>query len=139
MIENFHLVYRRLSFNKDKKNIMNLLPIGVSWLLYNKQYYIENKKGIIAVLLRNKQEIALIEEPFNMQQNKATIINEDGLIKWNISNLLMVDKKIQTAIFSDVYYILDELNFFININKTDDFRFAVNSDVGNLGDLILCK
>ncbi|OCG01099.1 hypothetical protein [Gilliamella sp. wkB112] len=135
MIKDFKLIYNKM----QTKTVLDRLPLAVSWTFENKQYILESEDKIIATCLKNRKEIAIVIAPFNIQKNKAIIINEDKTIKWDVSNLLKENKRTSCSIFSDVYYVLDELNFFINEDNSYDFKFSFDSSTGKLGDLIQCK
>lgn len=135
MIKDFKLIYNKM----QTKTVLDRLPLAVSWTFENKQYILESEDKIIAICLKNRKEIAIVIAPFNILKNKAIIINGDKTIKWDVSNLLKKNKPISYIIFSDVYYVLDELSFFINEDNGYDFRFSLDSSTGKLGDLIQCK
>lgn len=135
MITDFKLIYNKV----QTKTVLDRLPLAVSWRFENKQYILESEDKIIATCLKNREEIAIVIAPFNIQKNKAIIISGDKTIKWDVSNLLKKNKPISHIIFSDVYYVLDELIFFINENNSYDFKFSFDSSSGKLGDLTQCK
>ena len=99
---------------------------------------IEDINKLIPLVLKDSQHIAIIQAPYNKELNKAYIINGDGNIVWNLTDLLKKQKHLNQFLFSDVYYINNSLYFFIVISNID-YRFEFNLCTGKVGDLIESK
>ncbi|WOA50884.1 hypothetical protein [Dickeya solani] len=119
--------------NPKGLGLFNLLPHGVTWLCNGKRHEIKHGNKIIPLLLKENDGIALIKSPFNKKDNQAYIVTPSNKIKWNVGDLLK--KHIEGAIFLDVYFILDELFFFVNLDGRD-YRFAFEPKTGEIGKLI---
>ncbi|MFJ3456051.1 hypothetical protein ACIPMZ_03660 [Scandinavium goeteborgense] len=137
MIDNFRVTDNLAGYDKinnpQRLSVFDLLSRGVTWSYLNKQYEINDSKGVISLLLTGHNEIALIKAPFDMDANRAWIISADGTVKWDVSNI--VKKNCSNTVFYDVYYIDGELYFFIHINN-DDFRFSFDVTSGDMGVLL---
>ena len=125
--------------SEEQLSIIDSLTSIISWFYEDKLYKIENEEKIIAVLLKNKIQIAVIEAPFNRLSNKAYVVNGIGEIIMDVYALFIKknNSKYQekSIIFTDAYYIDEELYFFVVINNTD-FRMKVDVNNMQLGDLI---
>ncbi|MGY2969150.1 hypothetical protein ACVWVR_002155 [Ewingella americana] len=119
--------------NPQRLSVFDLLPIGLSWECDGKKHEFKHDDKIIALLLNDNDLIALIKAPFNKYKNQAYIINSDGSVKWDVRSLLKEYNN--EVIFSDVYYIGQELYFFVNVNNSD-FRFLFDVASGTVGKLL---
>ncbi|CNC62261.1 hypothetical protein [Yersinia similis] len=135
VINNFTIIDTLGSYdrklNPQGLSVLELLPIGISWSYAGKKKEIYDNDKIIPLLLRDSSGIALIKSPFNKVNNKAYILNPDKTIKWDVKRNL----NINDAIFFDVYYISNDLYFFIYING-GGFRFLFDIESGSIGELI---
>ncbi|MCG8711055.1 hypothetical protein JHU04_004406 [Brenneria sp. 4F2] len=120
--------------NPNRLSVFELLPYGIEWLCGGKINEIKHDDKIIPLLLKGNAGIALIKSPFNKKDNQAYIITPLNEIKWNIGDLVRND--IEGAIFSDVYYVLSDLCFFIHVDGRD-YRFVFEPKTGKIGNLIL--
>lgn len=77
MMNDFKLIYNEM----QTKIVFDGYPLAVSWTFENKQYILESEDKIIATCLKNRKEIAIVITLFNIQKNKAIIINGDKTIK----------------------------------------------------------
>ena len=118
--------------NPNGLNMIELLPHGVTWSCNGKINEIKHNNKIIALLLKNNNGIALVKSPFNKCGNNAYIISPLNEIVWDVGSIIRNDT--DKVIFSDVYYISDELNFFINIDVRD-YRFTFEPKIGKAGKL----
>ncbi len=129
-----------LNLNNEKRlSILERLPSVITWSFKNIEYKIENDNKIIAVLLKNTRQIAIIEAPFEKKYNQAYITNAYGEIDIDISELfirkfasLNLNETFQVI---DVYYIHEDLWFFLIMRNTD-FRIKFNVEQMQMGDLI---
>jgi len=120
--------------NPKGLSVYELLPYGVEWECNGVAYRIKNENKIIPLLLKSNDKIALIKSPFDKKENQALIITSFNEVNWNVS--AMIREKNKNAIFTDVYYVFDELFFFVNINNCD-YRFSFDTKNGRAGDLIV--
>lgn len=126
--------------NYDRENnpkgltVQELLPRGVSWLSGGVRHKVEHADGLIATKLRAANGIALVLSPFNKALNDAMILNPDGTVMWDISNVAW--RVAPGCILTDVYYVMDELCFFIYISGRD-YRFSFDVATGGFGKLIV--
>lgn len=123
----------------DQMSIIDILPNTISWSYKGKIYKIENEDKVIAVLLENNNQIAVIEAPSNKTHNKAYIVDNTGQVIMNIYEIFLRKNNSKYCgkfiIFTDVYYIKDELYFFLVLNNTD-FRLRIDTINLQIGDLI---
>jgi hypothetical protein len=142
---------QRAKFNEPKKysmtetrkkniTISELSSKTVSWYYGGECHEIKNDNELLALLLNNKNYIAIIENLYgDISENKACIVNGNNEKIWDISlKLKFSHKKFienRNVIFYDIYYIGETLYFFVNIHNTD-WRFSFNPDNGEIGDLI---
>lgn len=71
---------------------------------------------------------------------KAYIQSAEGIIKWDVAGIIHTlynNSRNAYIHFLDVYYIQDELYFFINTGEAYDFRFSFDPVTGEVGELIL--
>lgn len=121
------------ALNPKRLSVLELLPTGVSWIHNGNKIEIHDSNKIVALLLSNGNEVALIKAPYDRDKNNAYIVDAEGKVKWDIKS--MFGQKIRDAIFYDVYYITGELHFFININNCD-YRFSFDTETGVCGNLL---
>lgn len=123
----------------DDLSIIDRLPNTVSWYCDETLFEISNENKVIAVLLNNGNQIAIIESPYNKIANKAYIVDSLGRIVVNIKTLFEETYahlyNVTQAIFTDVYYSNSKLFFFLVLNNVD-FRLEMNITEMKLGDLI---
>lgn len=119
--------------NPKRLSVFELLPYGITWLCNGRINEIKHNDKIIPLLLKDNDGIALIKSPFNKKDNQAYIMAPFNEIKWNVGGL--VRKNIESAIFSDVYYVLNDLCFFVNVGGRD-YRFVFEPNTGKIGNLI---
>jgi hypothetical protein len=128
-------------------SVHDLMPIGIEWNYNGKKYNIQNGSKIMPLLLKGNNCIAIIEEPYNSYKNKAYIIEGNNVIRYNIKDLLFQNRSLLSKyniynkidfVVSDVYYINDELYFFVIINELD-YRFSFDINYGKYGGLIFSK
>lgn len=124
--------YNRM-LNPDGLNVFELIPYGVSWEYKGDVKEITCEKKVIPLLLKEEDGIALIKSPFDIESNQAFIISPANEIKWDVS--CIINKKIKGAIFTDVYYVLNDLCFFVSLNGCD-YRFIFEPNTGGISDLI---
>ncbi|WP_391529558.1 hypothetical protein [Photorhabdus akhurstii] len=117
--------------NPQGLSVLELLPTGITWVYAGKRQEIYDDNKLIPLILKDSIGIALIVAPFNKSKNQAYILNPDNSLKWDVKEILNT----RDAIFSDVYYINNELYFFVHINGVD-FRFLFDIESGSLGELI---
>jgi len=122
--------------NPNQLNILELSPNTVSWY-YNSLYHeVKNDNKLLALLLTDKEQIAIIEDLTSKKDNVAYIVNGDNKKIWDISFIFREkNKNFGTVFFNDSYYIKNELYYFVIINSTD-FRFSFNPNNGSMGKLI---
>jgi hypothetical protein len=142
-IENFKLINSVENYsnteNTNKLNVFELSPDSVCWSYDNQPYGIKNENKLYALLLKDENQIAVIEGLFNnAHDNKAYIVDGRNQKIWDIASLFhslynnfLLGKRV---IFIEVYYISNELNFFVSINNVD-YRFAFDPQSGNIGKL----
>jgi hypothetical protein len=135
-IQEFKLIDRLDGYDKLKNPaalaIFELLPVGISWIYDGSEYHRWCEQKLLGVLTNNQNNIALIEAPFNKQANQAYILNPDGSIKWNVGDILR--KESGLLIFSDVYYIGDDLYYFAHLTGRD-LRFSFDTTTGIPGKM----
>jgi hypothetical protein len=120
--------------------ISELTSKTVSWYYGGQYHEIKNDNELLALLLNNKNHIAIIENLYgNISENKACIVNGNNEKIWDIASLFHLTHKnfieSRNVIFYDIYYIGENLYFFVNIHNTD-WRFSFNPDSGEIGKLI---
>jgi hypothetical protein len=125
--------------NPDRLNVLELSPNTVSWYCNGLYHEIKNNNKLLALLLTDKKQIAVIEDLTTKQNNAAYIVDGDSRKTWDVlsvfrakNNDFVMNKYI---FFNDSYYVNDELYFFIIINNTY-FRFSFNPYNGEIGKLI---
>ena len=159
IITNFELIYKY--GNYDRKNnlsgltVEELMPIGIKWKYNGQEYKINNGKKLSAILLENNKNIAIVEEPYNNQLNKAYIINGNNTEKYNVKNLLnKIDLKTRSPyilggnnfvrinkyglLFDYPCYEGNELYFHISANN-NEYRFLFDLETGKIGELIYSR
>jgi hypothetical protein len=104
----------------------------LQWFYNGSTMEIIDDNKLIATLLRNNIEIAIIRAPFH-KNNQTHILHATGKVKWNVRD--KIKSTYDYIIFSDVYYIGEILFFFINTNK-GDYRFSFDTDNGSVGNPI---
>jgi len=119
--------------NPLRLNVFELLPIGMSWEHNAKKLVKKNPNKIISLLSNDGEAIAAVESPFDPVENKALVINPDASIRWDIGAVLNLNIK-DNLMFSDVYYVNDELFFFFN-KSGKDFRFSFDVFTGLPGKI----
>lgn len=120
--------------NPSGLNVYEFTPYGIAWRHEGKSYKIECSDKLIPLLLRSGEFIALIKSPFNKDGNGAYIISASNEIVWDIRSLIGNTRG--DAVFSDVYYVQNELTFFLNVGHAD-YRLAFDPKTGIHGNLIL--
>lgn len=137
LIENYKVLDNLGSYDREGNpldlTVKQLAPICVSWSYNGIDHKIESPFGLVATLLENRNGIAIVAAPYKKSSNKAEIINPDGSVMWDVSEIVKLG--CTGGIFSDVYYVLGELCFFINIREKD-FRFSFDVGTGKPGSLI---
>lgn len=118
--------------NPNGLSMIELLPYGVTWLCNGKINEIKHNDKITSLLLKNNNGIALIKSPFNRIGNNAYIISPSNEIIWDVGSIIRDGTS--EIIFSDVYYVSDELNFFVNVDGRD-YRFTFDPKTGQTGKL----
>lgn len=120
--------------NPNGLTVQELLPRGVSWLSGGVCHKVERADGLIATKLRASDGIALVLSPFNKALNDAMILNPDGTVIWNVRNIAW--GVAPGCILTDVYYVLNELCFFI-YTSGHDYRFSFDVATGGVGKIII--
>jgi hypothetical protein len=120
--------------NPNGLTVQELLPRGVSWLSGGVRHKVEHADGLIATKLRASDGIALVLSPFNKALNDAMILNPDGTVIWNVRNFAW--GVAPGCILTDVYYVLNELCFFI-YTSGHDYRFSFDVATGGVGKIII--
>jgi hypothetical protein len=137
IVENYTLLDALGNYDRQNNplrlSMEQLLPLGFSWTSGGKNYRVDSAQGVVSTLLKGDVGIALIMSPYNKIYNKAAILSPDAGIMWDVSYIAA--KMIGDGIFSDVYYVLNELCFFINCNG-QDFRFSFDILTGKTGRMI---
>lgn len=137
IIQNFKLLKKQYNHNHSMDGssltINELLPYGVSWIYKGLEKNILFEKNGIALLLKDKLNIAIVVSPFCFYNNSAYIYDQKGDVKWDVGGIIGCQYK--NVIFLDVYYIFEVLHFFINVNG-QDYRFSFDVDTGDVGILI---
>jgi hypothetical protein len=139
--------------NPLKLSAYELLPVGIKWNYNGQEYKIQNGNRITAKLLNDKKHIAIIEE--NEKLNEAYIVDGNNIREYNIRELLdeknleikspyIIGENNYTKlnkdilIFYDVFYVRQELYFYVNI-ENEDYRFSFDFETGKIGKLIISK
>lgn len=138
-IKNFTLNNGDISESgKGILTVLDTLPYVITWSYNDMNHRIEDINKLVPLVLKDSQHIAIIQAPYNKELNKAYIINGDGNVVWNLTDLLKKQKSLNQFLFSDVYYINNSLCFFVVISNID-YRFEFNLCTGKVGDLIESK
>ncbi|MCL6324721.1 MULTISPECIES: hypothetical protein [Pectobacterium] len=119
--------------NPNRLNVFELSPHGISWLCDGKIYEIRCNEKLIPLVLVGGDGIALIKSPFDKKINNAYIVSPFNEIVWDVGGLVRAKNK--DIIFSDVYYVLNELCFFVHVDGCD-YRFSFDEKTGRVGNLI---
>lgn len=133
---NFEKKYSNTGYDrvKNPKNlsVLELLPDGFSWSYNGVNHQRKNSNKIIPLLLKDANSIAVVEAPFDKNKNAAFILNPDNSIMWDISGIYRKMRVVD--FFSDVYYVNNELFYFLHSNGKD-FRFSFDIKTGLCGKL----
>lgn len=117
--------------NPKRLTVRELLPIGASWEHKGKKHEVLKSSGVIAVPLTDFSGIAIVEGPFDAgPKNHAYIMNADGSVRFEI----IKPSELYTSLFSDVYYVVGELCFFLS-GSSGDFRLSVNEIDGTISQV----
>jgi len=122
--------------NPLKLSVYDLLPSGIKWNYNGNEYLVNNGNKMSVLLLKNKKNISIIEEPYNKQKNKAYIVNGSNEIAYDIKNMLLENKlfisdyNVNEYYIYEAYYIENELYYFMNINGFD-YRILFDLGIGN--------
>jgi len=137
LIENYRTFDDLGSYDRDNNplglTVEQLAPKGASWSYKGVSHKFESSLGLIAIPLKDGSGIAFVIAPYNKKENKAIVINPDGTTMWDVSD--MTKSACRDCMFSEVYYVLAELCFFISCNE-NDFRFSFDAKTGEAGKLI---
>jgi hypothetical protein len=120
--------------NPNGLTVQELLPRGISWLSGGMRHKVEHADGLIATKLSAANGIALVLSPFNKALNDAMILNPDGTVMWDVRNVAW--GVAPGCILTDVYYVLDELCFFIYFSG-QNYRFSFDVVTGGVGKIII--
>jgi hypothetical protein len=119
----------------DRKNnpkrlpIKELLPIGVTWFVGNKQVKITFHNYGIVCLLFDMSGIAVVEfHDSTAGKTKAYILNADGTTRFKIRP---PTEMLANSHFYDVYYINKDLCFLFYVDG-EDMRMAINDSNGTI-------
>ncbi|AYH04051.1 hypothetical protein C5E23_00810 [Pectobacterium parmentieri] len=85
------------------------------------------------MLLVGGDGIALIKSPFDKRNNNAYILSPFNEIIWDVGGLVRKENK--DIIFSDVYYVINNLYFFVHVDGCD-YRFSFDTKTGEVGSLL---
>ncbi|AFI88304.1 hypothetical protein F6Q07_18710 [Pectobacterium parmentieri] len=124
--------YERIS-NPNRLNVFGLSPHGVSWFCDGEVYEIRCNEKLIPLLLVGGDGIALIKSPFDKRNNNAYILSPFNEIIWDVGGLVRKENK--DIIFSDVYYVINNLYFFVHVDGCD-YRFSFDTKTGEVGSLL---
>ena len=140
-IENILIIESFEKYDKQKNplklSVYDLLPCGVKWKYNGNEYLINNENKIEVLLLKNNENISIIEEPYNKIKNKAYIVNGENEVKYNIKDLLLENKEFMleyngiNIFIYEAHYIENELFYFLNINGFD-YRILFDLKSGEL-------
>ena len=119
--------------NPQGLSVFELLPKEVSWSFLGHFYKVQSQDKLIPLLLVGEIGVAIVFSPFNAGSNNAMVIKPDGGVMWDVGTCARAF--IGGGIFTDVYYVLGQLNFFVNI-KNQDYRFSFDVVSGEPGKLI---
>lgn len=135
-IQNFKL-NKAVDSNEAGKaiSIIDMLPNKITWEYMGKHFEWEDNEKLISLLLKDQRHIAIIESPYSKILNESYIIDGNGIIIWNIKDLLQQKHSFSQVIFYDTYYINDILYFFVVVAGVD-YRFCFNLSTGEIGGLI---
>ncbi|WP_174353617.1 hypothetical protein [Serratia proteamaculans] len=136
MIIDFERKYSSIEYdrvnNPNSLSVLKPLPDSFSWSYNGVSHQRENSDKVIPLLLKDANAIAVVEAPFDKNKNAAFILNPDNSIMWDISDIYR--KMMTVDFFSDVYYVNNELFYFLHSNGKD-FRFSFDIKTGLCGKL----
>lgn len=126
-----NIEYDRVN-NPNNLSVLKLLPDGFSWSYNGVRHQRKNNDKVIPLLIKDANAIAVVEAPFDNNKNAAFILNPDNSIMWNIIDIYR--EIMAVDFFSDVYYVNNELFYFLHSNGKD-FRFSFDIKTGLCGKL----
>jgi hypothetical protein len=128
-VTDFQIIERHPGYdvvnNPLRFTVADLMPIGISWKSNGIFHAIENQDGVIGVLLNDLSGIAVVEAPYHTDNNRAYIVNPDGMIKMQLDSQTNFGR----VSFYEVLYINDHLAFLAATPK-GDIRIEVNDKGG---------
>jgi len=126
---------------KEGSSIGEQLPSAITWSYKGEKHTITFPQKAIVLLLKDLENMAVIESPYD-KSNKAYILSGERDIKWNLSELIkdvFPNPQNRYIYFSDVYYIENQLYFFINTGDIYDYRFSFDPKTGMIGKFITSR
>lgn len=113
--------------NPQQFTVAELMPIEIRWKCGRKNYVIQNSFGIGGVVVSDRSGIAAVEAPYDVEKNRALILNCDGSIRTEVDRITKFGK----ALFYEAIYIEGRLNFLAAIGA-HDWRLEVSEKDGSL-------
>lgn len=134
-IINYKLNYRDETYDRKNNpqhlNIMELLPIGIEWATNYSNSKIIFTYCSCATYLRNHTGFGIVEFEKYSNKGEAYILNSDNSKRFDI----VLPKEYRDGLFSDVYYVNDDLCFFFYCGR--DYRAIVDENTGKIKDIIM--
>ncbi|WP_250479324.1 MULTISPECIES: hypothetical protein [unclassified Caballeronia] len=117
--------------NPSRLSVAELVPIEISWTGDTGRQSIKREHGVDGLPLQDGTGIAVIEAPYDLDQNRAYIVNSDGSLRAIIDRATHRGR----ASFFDIFYVDGTLSFFA-VASDRDIRVEVDESDGSIRRII---
>ncbi|WP_143136676.1 hypothetical protein [Burkholderia ubonensis] len=84
------------------RTIAELMPVGITWRAGGAQQVVRNGAGIAGRVLGDASGVAIVEAPYDLTANRASIVNADGSLRARLPAAIGVERM--------AYYDVIEVN-----------------------------
>jgi hypothetical protein len=110
--------------NPFRVTVADLIPIGISWKSNGIFHAIENQNGVIGVVLEDSGAIAVVEAPYHTDENRAYLVDPDGMIKKKLDSQTHFGR----VSFYEILYLMNGRLAFLAATSGGDVRIEVDKD-----------